>query len=100
MKKALTIISTVLFLLTTLTTVRAQDTTDLTQEDSTTETVIQTEDSELVEENTEEVREEESRELPQQVEKTRYSPVTILLAILIPCLLIGLAYLIFKFVKF
>lgn len=60
-----------------------------------------TQEEEKNEEIKEEIQEEPAKTLSEQVEnEPTYSFGTLLLAILIPCLLIIIAYLIFKFVKF
>lgn len=95
MKKVLTILITIFLLITAINPLKAQESTNPTQDDNYTQTTNQITESETVNTNpTEQV------ELPKKVEESPHSITTILLAILIPCILLLIAYLIFKFTKF
>lgn len=95
------ILTTLIFLLTTTFSgvyIHAHEDLDLVQPSKE----IQTEEKQEEEKETkEEEKQEEKKESVRVVSKTpEYSFGTILLAILIPSILIVIAYLIFKFVKF
>lgn len=97
------ILTTLIFLLTTTFTgtyVHAHEDLDLVQPSKEIQTEEETEENTQAEQK-EEQKEEEKKETTKVTSKApEYSFGTLLLAILIPSILIVIAYLIFKFVKF